>query len=84
MLRTVGDPRERFGEDALRLVRAARFAGRFELAIDPATEAAIRELAPTVATVSAERVRDELLRMLARRDAVAARCACSSGWGSCR
>lgn len=64
VLRTVGDPRERFGEDALRLVRAARFAGRFGLAIDPATEDAIRELAPTVATVSAERVRDELLRML--------------------
>ena len=64
VLRTVGDPRERFSEDALRLVRAARFAGRFGLAIDPGTEEAIRELAPTVATVSAERVRDELLRML--------------------
>ncbi|MEA2652106.1 MAG: hypothetical protein QOI85_1827 [Chloroflexota bacterium] len=65
LLRTVGDPRERFGEDALRLVRAARFAGRFGLAIDPATDDAIRELAPTVATVSAERIRDELLAMLA-------------------
>lgn len=64
VLRTVGDPRERFSEDALRLVRAGRFAGRFGLAIDPATEAAIRELAPTVATVSAERIRDELLRVL--------------------
>jgi tRNA nucleotidyltransferase (CCA-adding enzyme) len=64
VLRTVGDPRERFGEDALRLVRAARFAGRFGLAVDPATEEAIRELAPTVATVSAERIRDELLAML--------------------
>ncbi|HYI66055.1 MAG TPA: CCA tRNA nucleotidyltransferase [Candidatus Limnocylindrales bacterium] len=64
LLRTVGDPRERFDEDALRLVRAARFAGRLGLAIDPETEAAILEVAPTVATVSAERVRDELLRML--------------------
>jgi len=64
LLRTVGDPRERFTEDALRLVRAARFAGRFEMVIDPATEAAIAELAPTVATVSHERVRDELLRIL--------------------
>lgn len=64
VLRTVGDPRERFDEDALRLIRAARFAGRFGLAIDPPTEAAIRELAPTVATVSAERLRDELLRIL--------------------
>ena len=63
-LRAVGDPRERFGEDALRLIRAARFAGRFDLAIDPDTEAAIRELAPTAASVSGERVRDELRRIL--------------------
>ena len=64
LLRTVGDPRERFDEDALRLIRAARFAGRLGLAIDPPTESAIRELAPTLATVSAERMRDELLRIL--------------------
>lgn len=64
LLRAVGAPRERFAEDALRLVRAARFAGRFGLRIDPATEAAIVELASTVATVSKERIRDELLRML--------------------
>jgi tRNA nucleotidyltransferase (CCA-adding enzyme) len=64
VLRTVGEPRERFDEDALRLIRAARFAGRFGLAIDPATEAAIRDLAPTLASVSAERLRDELLRIL--------------------
>ncbi|HEX7197202.1 MAG TPA: HD domain-containing protein [Candidatus Limnocylindria bacterium] len=71
VLRTVGDPRERFGEDALRLLRAARFAGRFRLVIDPPTEAAIRELAPTLASVSAERLRDELLRILA--DAIPSR-----------
>jgi len=64
LLRAVGDPIERFGEDALRLVRAARIAGRFGLAIHPPTEAAIRASAPTVASVSAERIRDELLRML--------------------
>jgi tRNA nucleotidyltransferase (CCA-adding enzyme) len=64
MLRTVGAPRERFEEDALRLVRAARFAGRFDMAIEPATDAALRELAPTVATVSPERIRDELVRIL--------------------
>jgi tRNA nucleotidyltransferase (CCA-adding enzyme) len=63
-LRAVGDPRDRFGEDALRLIRAARFAGRFDLGIDPETEAAIRELASTVRTVSGERVRDELRRIL--------------------
>ena len=64
VLRTVGDPRARFEEDALRLVRAARFAGRFEMTIDPATEQAAIELAPSAATVSGERVRDELLRIL--------------------
>jgi len=64
LLRTVGDPRERFNEDALRLVRAARFAGRFDMAIDTVTEAAIRELAPTATSVSPERIRDELQRML--------------------
>jgi tRNA nucleotidyltransferase (CCA-adding enzyme) len=64
VLRTVGDARERFTEDALRLVRAARFAGRYRLRIDPKTDDAIRELAPTVASVSTERLRDELLRIL--------------------
>ena len=71
VLRSVGNPDERFGEDALRLVRAARFAGRFALEIDADTEAAVRRLAPTVASVSAERIRDELLRMLG--DAVPSR-----------
>ena len=64
LLRTVGEPRERFAEDALRLIRAARFAGRFDMTLDSATEAAILELAPTVASVSTERVRDELARIL--------------------
>lgn len=63
-LRAVGDPAERFEEDALRLMRAARFAGRLDMTIEPDTEAAIREVAPTAASVSGERVRDELLRML--------------------
>lgn len=65
VLRAVGDPRQRFAEDALRLLRGARLAARFDLRIDPDTEAAIVELAPTVAGVSGERVRDELLRILA-------------------
>ncbi|HEY6607740.1 MAG TPA: CCA tRNA nucleotidyltransferase [Candidatus Limnocylindria bacterium] len=65
VLRTVGDPRERFGEDALRLVRAARLAARDGMTIEPATEAAIVALAPSAAAVSGERIRDELLRILA-------------------
>ena len=64
ILRTVGDPRDRFGEDALRLIRAARLAARFDLALDAETDAAARELAGTAAGVSGERIRDELSRML--------------------
>jgi tRNA nucleotidyltransferase (CCA-adding enzyme) len=64
VLRTVGDPTERFGEDALRLLRAPRFAATLGLEIEPRTATAIRELAPTVSGVSGERVRDELRRML--------------------
>jgi tRNA nucleotidyltransferase (CCA-adding enzyme) len=65
ILRAVGDPDERLAEDALRLVRAVRFANRFDLRLDPATEAAIRARASQAATLSGERVRDELLRILA-------------------
>jgi tRNA nucleotidyltransferase (CCA-adding enzyme) len=64
-LRAVGNPERRLEEDALRLLRAVRLATRFELGIEPATEAALRRHAPNVATVSGERVRDELMRILA-------------------
>jgi len=64
VIRAVGDPDERFGEDALRLLRAVRFSLRFGFAIEPRTEAALRRAAPSAATLSAERVRDELLRLV--------------------
>jgi tRNA nucleotidyltransferase (CCA-adding enzyme) len=64
VLRAVGDPAERFAEDALRMVRAVRFATRLGLVLDPATEAAVTDHAGDVASLSGERVRDELLRML--------------------
>lgn len=63
-IRTVGDPAARFAEDRLRLLRAVRLAAELAFDIEPATLAAITALAPTVAGVSAERVRDELLRLL--------------------
>ena len=66
VLRTVGDPHARFTDDALRLVRAARFAGTLGLTIDAATEAAIVSLASRAGGVSGERVRDELVRILER------------------
>jgi poly(A) polymerase/tRNA nucleotidyltransferase (CCA-adding enzyme) len=68
VLRAVGDPMARFGEDALRMVRAARFAARLGLRIDDATAGAIRSHAGAAAALSGERVRDELLRMLESPD----------------
>jgi len=64
LLRAVGDPDARIGEDALRLIRAVRFATRFEMRLDPPTEDAIRRNAAAAAGLSGERVRDELLRVL--------------------
>ncbi|OPZ23089.1 MAG: CCA-adding enzyme [candidate division BRC1 bacterium ADurb.BinA364] len=61
ILRAIGDPTQRFEEDALRLARAARFALRFGLAIEPRTRKAIVENAGRLALVSAERIRDELI-----------------------
>jgi tRNA nucleotidyltransferase (CCA-adding enzyme) len=65
LLRAVGDADERFDEDALRLLRAVRLATRFDLRLDAATEAAIVANAPQAAGLSGERVRDELMRILA-------------------
>ncbi len=64
LIRCVGDPRERFAEDALRILRAVRFSAQLGFSIEPSTEAAIQELAPTLQYVSAERIRAELLKIL--------------------
>lgn len=72
LVRAIGDPRLRFGEDKLRMLRAVRFAATFGFAIEAETLAAIREMAPQVTTVSAERIGAEVRRMLVdRRRAVA-------------
>lgn len=63
-IRAIGDPAARFAEDHLRLLRAVRFAARFRYSIEPATLAAMRLQAPRIATTAAERVRDELNRIL--------------------
>ncbi len=63
-VRAIGQPEQRFREDKLRMVRAVRFAARFDYAIEPATLAAIGKLAPHVTQVSAERLRDELTKLL--------------------
>jgi poly(A) polymerase len=64
IIRTIGDPEQRFGEDKLRMLRAVRFAARFDYAIEPATFAAMQRQAQQIQVVSRERVRDELTRML--------------------
>jgi poly(A) polymerase len=64
LIRAIGDPALRFAEDHLRLLRAIRFAARLDFDIEPATLAAIRRLAPGITRISAERVRDELSRIL--------------------
>jgi putative nucleotidyltransferase with HDIG domain len=64
IIRAIGDPEQRFREDYLRMLRAVRFAARFEFRIEPATAAAIRSLRELVRYVAAERVRDELVRIL--------------------
>ncbi len=64
IIRAIGNPVLRFAEDKLRMLRAVRFAARFEYTIEPATLAAIQELAPQIHQVSRERVRDEVTKML--------------------
>lgn len=63
ILRAVGDPGERFGEDALRMLRAIRFAAEYGLAIDPETWHALLRLAPGIENIAIERVRAELERI---------------------
>jgi poly(A) polymerase len=64
IIRAIGDPERRFTEDKLRMLRAVRFAARFDYKIDPATRAAIQRLAPKIHQVSCERLREELTKML--------------------
>jgi putative nucleotidyltransferase with HDIG domain len=67
LIRAIGDPRTRFGEDSLRMLRAPRFAAQLGFSIDPATLEAISELAPAIAAVSPERIRDEFSKTLLSR-----------------
>jgi poly(A) polymerase len=64
ILRAIGEPGQRFTEDKLRMSRAVRFSARFRFTIEPATFAAIRRHAVEIGQVSAERLRDELTKLL--------------------
>ena len=64
LVRAIGDPRERFAEDKLRMLRAVRFAATFDFALDPDTFAAVQQQADELTVVSVERIAGELKRML--------------------
>ncbi len=66
IIRTIGAPEERFAEDHLRLLRAVRFAAQLDFEIEPQTFAAVKSLAPKIKLISAERIRDELLKLFVR------------------
>jgi poly(A) polymerase len=69
VIRAIGDPRQRFAEDRLRMLRAIRFAARLNFTIEPATMDAIRRAAPAITEVSAERIGDELVMILTEGNA---------------
>ena len=64
LIRCVGDARLRFSEDALRILRALRFASTYDFAVTPDTDAAIRQMYPDLKNVAAERIRAELLKLI--------------------
>lgn len=64
LVRCVGEPGERFREDALRMMRAIRFSAQLGYAIEPETAEAIRELAPSLSHISAERIQTELVKLV--------------------
>ncbi|MCL1857119.1 MAG: CCA tRNA nucleotidyltransferase [Kiritimatiellaeota bacterium] len=72
IVRAIGDPARRFAEDRLRMIRAVRFAGTLGFAVEHETAAAIRAAAPHIGEVSAERIGQEVVRILAESRAAGA------------
>ena len=70
VLRAIGDPHARMTEDKLRMLRAVRFAATLEFELDPTTRAAVQLMAPEMRVVSAERIAQELHKVLAHRTRV--------------
>src|SRR3989338_1992472 len=69
IIRAVGNPEERFQEDALRMMRAVRFAGRFDFTAEPKTRDAIRAHAGLLQAIAKERIRDELVKIIEDQNA---------------
>ena len=84
VLRTPGTPEDSFSDDPLRMLRAARFAAQLGFDVDPAVVAAMTDMADRIEIVSAERVRDELVKlvMCAAPAPRAWRCWSRPGWPS--
>jgi len=68
LVRTIGDPEERFGEDRLRMIRAVRFASCLDFELDGEALSSIRNEAAAISVVSGERIREELVKILTRRN----------------
>ena len=66
IIRTIGDPEKRFNEDYLRMLRAVRFASNLDFIIEPATQRAIKKNAEKIKQISAERLREEIGKILTR------------------
>ncbi|MGV0167495.1 CCA tRNA nucleotidyltransferase [Furfurilactobacillus sp. WILCCON 0119] len=69
IIRAVGDPEERFGEDALRMMRAVRFASQLDFTIEPATQKAIADHAHLLSQIAVERIHEEFVKMMTGRSA---------------
>jgi len=69
LIRCIGDARQRFTEDKLRLLRCVRFASNLQFEVEPATFAAMCKMAGQITVVSAERIRDELIKIFTRPNA---------------
>ena len=68
IIRAIGIPEERFQEDALRMMRACRFSSQLGFDIEKDTEAAMKDLSPTIVRISAERIKEELFRLIDGKD----------------
>ncbi len=68
IVKTIGDPYERFNEDKLRMMRAIRFSSRYNFELDSDTFQAIEKLAPDITQVSSERIRDEILKIITQKN----------------
>jgi tRNA nucleotidyltransferase/poly(A) polymerase len=67
VLKTVGDPYKRFGEDYLRMLRAPRFAAKLGMKIDPETKKAVQKLADNIKDLAPERIKDELIKAASQK-----------------